>query len=180
MKIELQEPFKSIWKYGYLRINRENRKALDLFNSNENRTTISYARYLMCVKLGYILSSEFEVDHIDNDKTNDDVNNLQVLTINEHKEKTAKQKADGILYIECICAGCNKSFSRSRRIIESNKSDNDYCSLPCYREHVKPNPPIPKTNEETILKIKEMAVTISSREISKLLNVSKSTVNKYR
>ena len=41
----------------------------------------------MCVKLGYILSNEFEVEHIDNDKTNDNINNLQVLTKKENKLK---------------------------------------------------------------------------------------------
>lgn len=34
----------------------------------------------MCVKLGYIIPSDLQVDHIDDDKTNDNVSNLQLLT----------------------------------------------------------------------------------------------------
>jgi hypothetical protein len=80
MLIELQEPFRSKWKKGYLRISNENRRIVDLFNSNSDRTTISYARYLMGIKLGYEVPDDFEVDHKDDDKTNDDINNLQLLS----------------------------------------------------------------------------------------------------
>ena len=92
MKIELKSPFKEIWKYGYLRESSiDNRKRVDLFNSNTDRTTISYARYLMSVELGKVLSKDFEVDHIDRDCSNDEITNLQVITLEEHKLKT-KQK----------------------------------------------------------------------------------------
>ena len=87
MKIKLEEPFKTRWRNGYIVTNPENRKNICLVNNDKDRTTVSYARYLMCVKLGYVLSNEFEVDHIDDDKTNDDINNLQVLTWQQNKLK---------------------------------------------------------------------------------------------
>jgi hypothetical protein len=90
MKIELQEPFLSKWRNGYLRISNEGRQILDLVNNDANRTTISYARYLMGVKLGYEVPYEFEVDHKDGDKANDESSNLQTLTKEEHKLKTSK------------------------------------------------------------------------------------------
>lgn len=55
------------------------------------RTTITKAKYLMSLKYGRILTKDEEVDHIDGDKLNDDISNLQVLTIKEHKEKSANE-----------------------------------------------------------------------------------------
>ena len=91
MVINLEEPYSSLYRKGYLRIPKDGRKMVDLFNSSEDRTTISYARYLMCVNLGYILSKDYEVDHIDRDKNNDDISNLQVLSVEEHRRKTQKR-----------------------------------------------------------------------------------------
>lgn len=108
MIIELQEPFKSKWNKGYLVVNQENRKNIILYNSEADRTTISYARYLYSVYLGYEVPSEFEVDHKDDDKTNDDINNLQLLTQQQNIDKSNKQRI--ILYY-FICPICNKPFS---------------------------------------------------------------------
>ena len=47
MKIELQEPFKNKWKRAYLRVGNQGRQILDLVNTEQDRTTISYARYLL-------------------------------------------------------------------------------------------------------------------------------------
>lgn len=56
-------------------------------SSGLKRTTISYARYLMSVKEGRVLEEYEEVDHIDNDKTNDEISNLQILTRSENVRK---------------------------------------------------------------------------------------------
>jgi len=68
MILELQDPFKSLWKKGYLTTDNDGRKRVSLYNSPMDRSGISYARYLMCVKLGYVLNSDFKVDHVDNNK----------------------------------------------------------------------------------------------------------------
>lgn len=91
MLIELQEPFRSKWNKGYLRLSNENRRILDLYNNDYDRTTISYARYLMGVKLGYEVPLEYEVDHRDNDRTNDDINNYQRMTGTENRKKQFKE-----------------------------------------------------------------------------------------
>jgi hypothetical protein len=133
MKIELQEPFSSIWTAGYLVTNPENRRNV-LLRSKENQTTISYARYLMCVKLGYILSSEYEVDHIDDDKTNDHINNLQVLTKRENQLKEAyRQKANKTYYL-VACAFCDTPFTITERQLKMKLAQNveyAFCSRSC-------------------------------------------------
>lgn len=80
MVIPVEFPFNQRWKKAYLIMGSEHRQMVCLFNSPTDRTTIAYARYLMSVKLGRILNDDETVDHIDNNKLNDDINNLQILS----------------------------------------------------------------------------------------------------
>lgn len=107
MKIELKEPFKSDWKSGYLITNKENRRNLVLFNSSKDRTTVSYARYLMSVKMKRYLTKDEHVDHIDNNKKNDSIDNLQILTLAENNRKSSK----GRKYVTLNCPICKKDFT---------------------------------------------------------------------
>lgn len=187
MKIELEEPFKSSWRNGYLRISNKNRRIVDLQNSNDCRTTISYARYLMCVKLGYILSSEFEVDHIDNDYTNDDIGNLQVLTSAQNKEK------ERLRYIQeeqirhnFICPQCNSCFSLTDREVKGRLSVNKdclfFCSQSCNGKHQTGNRIIGiAITSDVIAEINNLAKqNLSNYRISKMIGVTAPTVAKYR
>lgn len=79
MKIDLQPPYSEDWRMGYLVTNPEGRRTVILYNSKESRSSTQYARYLCAVKLGRYLSESETVDHIDGDKTNDSIENLQVI-----------------------------------------------------------------------------------------------------
>lgn len=127
MKIELKEPYKSKWKTGYILVNRENRRTVLLVNNKHDRTSTQYARYLMSVKLGRFLDPELEtVDHIDGDKTNDNIGNPQLLTRLENIRKSQKKEN-----FECICPVCNIDFlvprSRSGRIVREKIKNNQIC-----------------------------------------------------
>ena len=129
MKIELQEPFKSIWRNGYLVTNPENRRNVCLVNNGGDRTTISYARYLMSVKLGMLISSEFEVDHKDNDKTNDDIDNLQLLT---QQQNAAKNNRLNIIYYNFNCCICKQDFQLTGKQLGQRKDKiNPTCGKIC-------------------------------------------------
>lgn len=129
MKIKLEEPFKSKWKFGYLRESKiDGRKRVDLFNSNSDRTTISYARYMMTVHLGSEIPEGYEVDHIDEDNTNDVLNNLQLLTEEEHRMKNSKRQKTGRNVVTLICPVCGIEFYRERRHV---KVANPKCSRRC-------------------------------------------------
>ncbi len=136
MQIVLQEPFVSRWRNGYLVVNSENRKNVILFNSENNRTTISYARYLVCIHLGYILSDEYEVDHKDDDKTNDDFGNLQILTKEQNR---LKEQYRYVMYEQehygFTCPVCETNFLLDKRqaykYISTNKQPT--CSRGCGR-----------------------------------------------
>ena len=126
-KLILEEPYKSIWKHGYIVTNKENRKTVILFNSKEDRTSTQYARYLMSVNLGRFLDKDTEtVDHIDGDKTHDSLDNLRLLTRQENIRHSQK-KEDFV----CICCICSKEFivprSRSGKVVREKIKNNQLC-----------------------------------------------------
>lgn len=133
MKIELEFPFNDIWRHGYIVINKENRRMVCLVNSKTFRTTISYARYLMCVKERRILAKNEHVDHINDDKTNDSIENLQILTQRENIIKSCKT---GETINNFICPICSKKFELTAR--QSHKI-NPTCSRRCggIKSHMK-------------------------------------------
>ncbi len=123
-KIILKPPY-DIWKNGYLNVNPEGRRTLALYNSHKDRTSTQYARYLMAVRLGRFLTKKEHIDHIDNDKTNDDIDNLQILSLRENNIKTHK-KPD----VELNCPVCKKDFIRTRTQLRGRKhkiNDNTIC-----------------------------------------------------
>lgn len=135
MLIELQPPFSGTWTKGYVISNSENRKYVCLVNSLDGRTTISYARYLMCVHLGYTLSPDLEVDHIDDDKSNDAITNLQILT---KEQNLLKQHYNYVMnkqvsYGYCS-AHCNIHFILTEREVKMRVAQNvqyAFCSRSC-------------------------------------------------
>lgn len=58
-------------------------------NVTNKRRTQSYSRYLMEQHLGRELDSWEHVDHINNDPTDDRIENLQLLTQKENNQKSA-------------------------------------------------------------------------------------------
>jgi hypothetical protein len=94
------------------------------YNNKNNRSSVSYARYQLAVKIQrYLTNNEF-ADHIDNDKTNDDINNLQILTRKENNLKSSK----GVTWIDMICPKCNKNFKKELRQYRHN---HHCCSRSC-------------------------------------------------
>lgn len=116
MKLDhVDPPFNEAWTAAYLIKNRENRKMICLCNGDK-RTTIAYARYLMAVKLGRMLTADEQVDHIDNDKTNDAIENLQILApaANRKKYRDTQVEAPHGTYRRykhgCRCDACIVAF----------------------------------------------------------------------
>jgi hypothetical protein len=133
MKIELEYPYNQDWKSGYLVVNPEGRKTVILFNSDKNRSSTAYARYLLAVKEGRYLTENEQADHKDTDKTNDSIDNLQILSVEEHKEKTIFEFS-GKTYIDFICETCNNPFKREIRQV---KTYTKYCSRECSYKRTK-------------------------------------------
>lgn len=126
-------------------------------NSGLKRKTISYARYLMSVNEKRILNKDEHVDHIDNIKINDDINNLQILTLKENNIKAAKIKGKKMVVLQCPL--CKTLFERRRG--QTHLVKGGYftgCSRKCSTifgaiMHNKPNDPkVLKALEENVIK----------------------------
>ncbi len=112
--IILSEPYSSDWSRGYLNTNTEGRRTLTLYNSNANRSSTQYARYLLSVKLGRYLTKDEEVDHIDGDKTNDSISNLQILG-----KKQNRQKSNPTTFIKGFCYICGVEIIKRKSDLRS-------------------------------------------------------------
>lgn len=90
-----------------------------------DRLTMSYARYLMSIRLRRRLGPSEHVDHIDNDKLGDRFDNLQILTPAQNLAKSAK----GRTYVEFVCPVCSKVFLLEKR--QTHKTATPCCSRAC-------------------------------------------------
>ena len=179
--IKLESPFKEIWRKGYLVVNKEPRRHVVLYNSRDDRTTISYAKYLKTVDIGKFIPDGYEVDHIDSDPLNDSLENLQILTFEEHKEKTARESS-AIRY-EFICKNCGTIFFKPESRI-SKTAKNTFCSKQCVGKYTTKQ----RSNvggsqgmsEDTITKIKSLHLEgLTAYRIGKMLGISAVTAMKY-
>ena len=132
MEIQLEYPYNKDWRKGYLVKNSENRDTVILFNSSSDRSSTQYARYLMAVSLQRYLTDDETVDHIDGNKNNNDLKNLQILSKGDNIRKSSK-KPDYI----CVCPICHKTFIVPRKkasgIVAKKKilSGTKCCSRQC-------------------------------------------------
>ena len=72
--------------YGpYLR--KDGRKHVILRYADGTRRTQSYPRFVLESELGISLPDDLDVDHVDNDKTNDRPSNWQLLSRSDNVKK---------------------------------------------------------------------------------------------
>lgn len=126
-KFNLSLPYSADWRVGYLNTNSEGRRTVVLYNTPQNRSSVSYARYLLAVKLGRYLTADEEAHHIDGNKKNDSLDNLELISWKTHK----RSHTCGESLVQLKCSGCKKSFARVVR--NYHKSARHYCSRECMR-----------------------------------------------
>ena len=194
MKIDLEYPFTELYNAGYTHVGNEGRKLITLKKFNGELVGTSYARYIMAVKLGRFLTDQEEVDHIDNNKTNDDPNNLQILTPEQNREKQRLHYINNVQQkFELVCPNCGCNFSLTERemngrFIQNRKNASlglIYCSSSCssiFNKLLNPTSstigtPITDEKIKNIKRLKQQG--FSSYKISELTGVSRNTVMKY-
>lgn len=134
MKIKLQEPYFSAYKAGYYFPNNGDERAhVILVTFNGGTTTTSYARYILACSIGRFLTENEEADHKDENKGNDELNNLQILSrlknIHKHCEIRGKKRKK----IRLICPNCLNEFVIFLNVSFLQKSHGRYnvCSRKC-------------------------------------------------
>jgi hypothetical protein len=96
------------------------------------RKTVSYPKYLLEQKLGRSFLPNEICDHIDNDHTNNCLDNLQVLTRSDNARKAMALKPAELGHFTCPV--CNSSFTKRMRNVRSNLKQGKsgpYCSRSC-------------------------------------------------
>ena len=194
MIITLEYPFTELYNAGYTHVGNEGRKLITLKKFNGELVGTSYARYLMAVKLGRFLTDQEEVDHIDNNKTNDDPNNLQILTPEQNREKQRLHYINNVQQkFELVCPNCGCNFSLTERemngrFIQIRKNASlglIYCSSSCssiFNKLLNPTSstigtPITDEKIKNIKRLKQQG--FSSYKISEQLGIARNTVMKY-
>lgn len=101
-----------------------------------NRVTQSYPRYLMELHLGRKLLPTEEVDHINHDFTDNRLENLQILSGKENKQKEMSRETRQAIRFTGYCPLCGKYFERPlSRVKYNNKESGPFCSRQCSGLH---------------------------------------------
>lgn len=109
---------------------KQNRRTVDIYEDDSvKKRTMTYARYLMCVKEGRILETEEHVHHKDDDTLNDDIKNLEILLKKDHERKHNPNMDDVVLR----CPACSKEFTLKAYDYryKSKYNNNIICSRAC-------------------------------------------------
>jgi hypothetical protein len=128
-------PFQGYKVYGPYLHKHIDRRMIFLV-SKDHRTSMSYARYLLCIKEGRILGKDEQADHIDNNRLNDDIDNLQILSPKENTLKNRKTAA----MVTLVCPRCGDSFTKKRKDTHLVKGGNpSCCSRSCGSKPISSN-----------------------------------------
>lgn len=97
------------------------------------RRLISRARYRMSVHLGRRLKRWEHVDHRDEDKTNDRLSNLQILTQAANNQKSVLARGKNKKFIRLSCVVCATEFERTMRLHRMRMKEGNLptCSKSC-------------------------------------------------
>ena len=112
-KFEIEKPFTDRFDCAY-KVSSQGRNTVVLYSTvTKKRLSVSYARYLMSVHLGRYLTEDEHVDHRNDIKDDDRIDNLQILTQEENTLKHTRLR--GRQMVEYECPVCAKVFSRRRK-----------------------------------------------------------------
>lgn len=142
MEINLESPYSRDWVKGYLVTNSEPRRTVILYNQSNQRSSVSYARYLMSVHLKRYLTRDEIVDHVNNNPMDDCISNYQLLSSSENIKKGLKALNKSQLFCDFICGSCGAPFSKVRKqthLAKAGKVKSTYCSKICAGRHLKPS-----------------------------------------
>lgn len=130
---DAEVPFIGYRVYGPVIHAKQNRRMVFLvkIGDSKKRTSMSYARYLMSVHCGRVLNKDEHVDHIDDNKLNDVIDNFQLLTPEQNSIK--RNLLSGRKMVRLKCPECEIEFVKERGqshlVIKSKKMD--FCSRIC-------------------------------------------------
>lgn len=102
----------------------DGRKFIVVVRSSGGRSTTLLSRFKMTLHLNRALSCDEEVDHRDEDKSNDALSNLQVLTKSRNAAKAMRLKHGKRQKKQCKT--CQREFS-----VSASRAHRKFCSNSC-------------------------------------------------
>ena len=102
-----------------------------LVGHDNSKTSVSYARYLMSVSLGRYLSRNEHVDHINGNKMDDRIENLQILSQHENNIKSVRENNLTRKTTEFKCPVCGVLFIRASHNYNYRPNFKPTCSRRC-------------------------------------------------
>lgn len=126
MRYNCEFPFSGYYtKYFY---SKEGRYRI-IINKGPNAIYMNFARYLMCVHLGRILDESEQVHHKDENRTNDVIDNLEILSDVDHGKIHHGEKE----FVDLTCCNCMKRFTRQKKNHTSamKREARVFCSHSC-------------------------------------------------
>lgn len=109
----------------YVNINKEPRRVATLRKSDGTMISMSYAKYLYTSYYKCDINKDDNIDHINGNKMDDRIENLQVISGKYNRQKDHKKKEMLML----ICPVCGKEFLYEKRNLSSHP--NPCCSRKC-------------------------------------------------
>ena len=126
MVIEVSDFYKNKgYVTAYLAINKEPRRVCTLRKADGTITSMSYAKYLYTSYYNCDVDSCYHIDHINGNKMDDRIENLQKISGTYNRQKDHKHKE----MVICICPVCRKEFLFERRNLSTHP--NPCCSRRC-------------------------------------------------
>lgn len=109
---------------------KEERYYAVLFKTNNDRTTVAWAKYLAEIKVGRKLGRDWHVHHKDENRINDTPGNLKICSPKVHSKE---HKFTHKWLVKARCAFCRDKFCRVFRGIRSKFGERKfyYCSKDC-------------------------------------------------
>ena len=175
MRIEISDFYREKgYDRVYVSVNKEPRRVATLRKPNKEMHSMSYAKYLYTSHFKVDIPEGDQVDHIDGDRMNDVIENLQVISrcYNNRKDKKHKEM------VEFVCPVCGKHFLIDKRDVPFRK--NPTCSRECGRKSASEKIKSKYEHGKLICNIKYSDVLVA--EIKKFYNECKSykkTMNKF-
>ena len=109
----------------YVNVNKEPRRVATLRKLNKEMVSMSYAKYLYTSFYKVDIEKGLEVDHINGDKMDDRIENLQIISSKYNKQKDHKVKE----MVELVCPVCKSLFLFPKRNLSTHP--NPCCSRKC-------------------------------------------------
>lgn len=125
MKIEVSDYYKDRYKSAYVVTNREQRKICILKDYSNKLHSMAYAKYLYTSHYKCEIPLGDQIDHINGDKTDDRIENLQCISADYNARKDRK----GREMVMLVCPICGKTFLYQKHNIK--KGQQHCCSRSC-------------------------------------------------